>query len=202
VGSQERWKIVGGVRNSLHIGRSFLVNGISDVALEYSKMRDEQLLQIAGEGGLVDEAKLALQVEMERRNLTAKMVDDYRSEQLRYESGRKWKDPNVRSFYIFRTGFRVFGRAYLSDEDNANGIAVRTKWFVAMGIPIFPVASYRYCQKEVTTGMIDWTEMKLIGRVSLNWRQASRTWLVGMGSIVLISGMFVALLWWADRSHR
>jgi len=142
-------------------------------------MSDEQLLQIAGEGGLVGEAKLALQAEMENRKLTTEMVQSYRSEMLRYGNAAKTRDEDLKPIIGTRLlvgSFALLGRSYLSEDDKVRGIVVRTKWFEIRGFPIFPVASYRFSRKEVTTGLIKWNEEKLIDQIPLNWNQAIRTW--------------------------
>jgi hypothetical protein len=172
----------------------------TDFATEYRGMTDEQLLEVAGEGELVDEAQQALQVEMQNRKLTRQMADTYHAGQMRFKNAGKIKDPNNSTFAGI--GFRTFGRACLSEGDRANGIEVRTKWFVLRDLPIFPVASYRYSRKEMTTGQISWTEEKLIDRVPLDWKQAIRTWSVGIGFIVLTITLVALFVAWQDRAHR
>jgi hypothetical protein len=173
----------------------------TDFATEYRRMTDEQLLGIAGEGELVDEAKFALQVEMQNRKLTPEMVQSYRSETLRYQLAQKAEDPNVRRS-LFGLGFNLCGRAYLSEEDGKRGIQVRTKWFTLRGLPIVPIASYRYSCQDVTTGLVQWKEEKLIDQVPLNWNQAMRTWVKSTGLLVLAIALTFLFLAWQDRAHR
>jgi hypothetical protein len=172
----------------------------TNFAVEYKGLTDEQLLQIAGEGGLVEEAAQAIQIEMRSRKLTPAMVENYRAETQRYELARKAEDPN-RSQSMFGTGFTILGRAYLSDQDKAQGIQVRTKWFALRGLPLFPVASYRYSCQDVTTGLIQWKEEKVIDQVPLNWKQAGRTWLKTTGLIILSLALLIAFLEWRNSLH-
>jgi hypothetical protein len=173
----------------------------ADFATTYQHMSDEQLLQIGGEGRLVEEATLALQTEMRRRKLTPEMVKSFRSETLRYELAQKAEDPNVRRG-LFGLGFRLYGRAYLSDEDKHHGIQVRTKWFTLRGLPIIPTASYRYSCHDVTTGLIEWKEERVIDQVPLNWKQAIRTWAKSTGLFLLAVALTFAFLVWHDRVHN
>jgi hypothetical protein len=173
----------------------------TDFAAEYRGMSDEQLLEIAGEGELVDEAQQALQVEMQNRKLTPAMVQAYHSETQRYLLAQKAEDPNVRPS-LFGMGFSLYGRAYLSEEDKSQGIQVRTKWFTLRGVPVIPIASYRYSCQHVTTGLIDWKEEKVIDQVPLNWRQAGITWLKTIGPLILIIAITIAAVAWQDRTHK
>jgi hypothetical protein len=172
----------------------------TDFAAEYRAKTDEQLLQIAGEGDLLDEARLALHSEMQTRKLTPEMVKDYRAETQRYELAQRAEDPNV-SRSLLGMGFSLFGRAYLSEEDRAHGIQVRTKWFTLRGLPVIPIASYRYSCHDVTTGLIHWKEEKVIDRVGLNWRQVGLTWLKTTGLFVFAALLFIAFLAWRDRTQ-
>ncbi len=175
------------------------MNSPSDLALEYRGMTDDQLLQLASEGGFTDEAKLALQTEMSRRKLTQDMVESLRDEQSHYENAKKWRDPNVKTF-IWGVGLDVFGRAYLSQEDKQHDIRVRTKWFVLRNVPIFPIASYRYEYKERTIGQIKWQQEKLLNRVTLNWKQVLTTYAQLLGFVILILGAVWAYSTW-DLNH-
>ena len=168
-------------------------------------MTDDQLLQIAGEGDLVDEANLALRTEMTHRKLTSEMIQSYRSEMLRYENAAKARDEDLKlitgtTLIIGR--FALLGRSYLSEEDRARGIEVRTKWFEIRGFPIFPIASYRFSREEVTTGLIKWNEEKLIDQIPLNWNQAIRTWFKTIGLAILFMALVFLFLAWQERSHR
>jgi murein L,D-transpeptidase YcbB/YkuD len=171
----------------------------TDFASEYRGMTDEQLLEIAGEGELVDEAQQALQIEMKNRKLTPEMVQSYHAETQRYLLAQK---AEVKSELFNFSLFRLYGRTYISEEDKAQGIQVRTKWLTLRGLPIVPVASYRYSCQNVTTGQIKWNEEKVIDQVPLNWNQAIRTWLKSTGLFVLLISLTIICLVWQDRSHR
>jgi hypothetical protein len=175
------------------------MNSPTDFALQYRTLADEQLLQIAGEGGLVDEAKLALHTEMGKRKLTTEMVEKYRAEQQRYEDQRKKSNPIRPTMDI---GTRLYGRDFLTDEDRSRGIQVRTKWFCLRGLPIVPLASYRYSCQNVTTGLIDWKEEKLIGQVPLYWKQVIRTWIKFLLFFVAGITLVILFLAWQERSPR
>jgi hypothetical protein len=163
----------------------------TDFATEYRGMTDEQLLGIAGEGELVDEAQQALQIEMKNRKLTPEMVQSYHAETQRYLLAQK---AEIKSELFSFSLFRLYGRAYLSEEDKAQGIQVRTKWLTLRGLPIIPVASYRYSCKDLTTGQIQWREEKVIDQIPLNWNQAIRTWVKSTGLFVLVIALTIIYL--------
>jgi hypothetical protein len=174
------------------------MNEHTDFAAEYRGMTDEQLLEIAGEGELVDEALQALRIEMQNRKLTPEMVQSYHSEMQRYQAAQK-----ARTQEALTTGFfRKFGRAYLSEEDKQRSIQVRTEWFALRGLPIIPIASYRCSSQKVTTGFIQWKEDKVIDRVPLNWNQVIGTWVKSTGLFVLVISLAIIYLAWNVRSHR
>jgi hypothetical protein len=174
-------------------------NAHTDFAAQYRDMTDEQLLEIAGEGELVEEAQQALRVEMQNRKLTPEMVQSYHAEMQRYLLAQK---AEIKHGLFSFSWIRLYGRMYLSDEDKAQGIQVRTKWFTMRGLPIFPIASYRYSCHEVTTGQIRWKEEKVIDQVPLNWNQAIGTWVKSTGLLVLMIALTVIYLSVQDRAHR
>jgi hypothetical protein len=181
------------------------VNSPFDFAAEYREMTDEQLMEVAGEGGLVDEAQLALRAEMANRKLTTEMVRSYRSEMLRYWSADNARAESLKPITGNRLPlgkFMLFGRSYLSEDDKAHGIEVRTKWFTFRGFPIFPVASYRFSREQLTTGLIEWNEEKPINQIPLNWNQAIRTWFKTAGLFILGAGLVVIYLAWQEKSHK
>jgi hypothetical protein len=174
------------------------MNEHTDFATQYRGMTDEQLLEIAGEGSLVEEAHEALRVEMQNRKLTPEMVHNYHAETQRYQLAQK---AEVNRVLLGNSFFRLYGRAYLSEEDRAQGIQVRTKWFTMRGLPIIPIASYRYSCHNVTTGLVEWKEEKVIDKVPLNWRQAGLTWIKTTGLLVLTFVLVAIYAAWQDKAH-
>lgn len=160
----------------------------------YQHMSDEQLLQVAAEGGLTEEAALALRTEMGARKLGSHDLDGYRKdqEQLRTE---QQQERNNSGF------FRLFGHSFLSEEDRKQGIEVRTKWLTSRGIPIIPVASYRYLRKQRTIGKATVVQEKLIDRVPLYWPQVLLAYAKGLAWAVVaivLGGLYV----WLRKTYQ
>jgi hypothetical protein len=173
----------------------------ANFATEYQDLPDDDLLRIAAEGDLVEEAKIALQAEMSRRKLTKDAVTKYQvDEQRQAEQNRKETGAKTANFFGY--GFEFFGRAYLSEEDRSHGIQVRTKWFSIRHTPIFPIASYRCQCKERNLGKAHVEQEKLLNQVPLNWKQVIATYAKTIGIVILTIVAIVA--WNAFRKwlHR
>jgi len=165
-----------------------------DFATQYRNMTDDQLLQIASEGGLIDEATVALQSEIASRKLTPKEISSYKADQLQYK--REQVERANESFV-----FRLFGRKVISQDDTTHRVVIRTKWFAPRGIPVFPVASYRYSWEQKTIGKATSTHERLIDRVPLNWGQVIRTGAITYGLIILILTLIVVVAEWQNKMH-
>ena len=174
----------------------------SDFAIEYQKMPDAQLLLLANEGGLVDEAKQALAEELKKRNLKKQDI-------VRHEK----KSPHVRLheaaqeknfWWDFgkggRTGLYFYGNHYLNESDKAADIQLRTKWFVLGGVPLVPLAAYRFKCKQKSLGWFRWNvEQTVVNRVPLNWDQIFLTWLKAILFVVVILTLMFLYLWLTDK---
>lgn len=139
-------------------------------------MTDGELLQTLSEGGLVPEAKQILSEEIHRRNLSPSDPPNHQpseKEQLRHEAQERW-------FPLARTGslgFSLYGRNYLTPEDQEENIQVRTKFFVFAYIPLIPIASYRFKYRG-RAGWFQWdTVERPLNRVPIVWTQVLMTWL-------------------------
>jgi hypothetical protein len=165
-----------------------------DFATQYRNMTDDQLLQIASEGGLVDEATVALNSEMASRKLTPQAMSSYKEDQLQYKK-EQVERANKSAF------FRLFGRRVISQDDTTHRVEIRTKWFAPRGIPIFPIASYRYSWEQKTIGKATSTHERLIDRVPLNWAQVLRTGAITYGLIIFALTLFVVVVEWQNKLH-
>ncbi len=166
----------------------------SDFAVEYHRLTDDELLQISSEGGLVAEAKSALQAELSSRKLSSHSLDTYKEDQLRNQ--------RVRLEQSNESGcFRLYGRKILSDGDTSQSTEIRTKWFALRSVPIFPIASYRYSRRQRTLGKASLTEEKLIEQVPLNWGQVLQTAAITYGLILLTLVLIVVIGEWQIKTH-
>jgi len=155
--------------------RNDRMNTHTDFAKTYETMSDGQLLQAANEDGLVDEAKQALAVELQRRNLKRGDLSRHK-ESPRIRLRREATERNLSS-RTGPTGFVFFGRHYLTAADKEANIQLRTKWIAIGGLPLIPLASYRFKCKQQGWRFFHWTDQAVVNRVPLNWDQVFLTWL-------------------------
>jgi hypothetical protein len=168
---------------------ALLLSTYAEFLTTYQHMTDGQLLQIASEGGLTDQAQLPLRAEMAARKLTTNALDAYRKDQQQIRTEQE-QERNRSTF------FDLFGRSFLSEEDRAQGIEVRTKWFASRGVPIFPVASYRYRCKRRTIGKATVIlHEELIDRIPLYWPQVLLTWAKTIAGVAVMLAAFIFYDW-------
>jgi hypothetical protein len=179
-------------------------NSYSNFATQYQQMLDGQLLLLANEGGLVDEAHQALTEELRKRNLKKqdivqqekKSPHEHRlgaaeEKQFRW-ADHWWVDPG--------TGYYFFGRHYLNEADKSADIQLRTKWIALGGIPLIPLASYRLKCKQKSFGWFRWNEeQRVVNRVALNWNQILLTWIKTFLSMAVVIAAFALYDWLKGR---
>ena len=153
----------------------------AEFAETYQHMSDGQVLQTARENGLLPEAKQYLQEEIRRRNLKSsdltREVEPHKT-RLEKETKERWL-PLSR----WRWGYGLYGHSYLNEADKEASIQFRTKFFVAAGIPLVPIASYRFKQTE--------EDDKVLDRIPIVWPQVFRVW---MTTFLWIAGTIAAVL--------
>jgi len=111
----------------------------------YRSLDDSALLQVAIDGGIKDDAKVALRDEMARRSLTGKDVQELR----RWRKKQKSPKPGpVQESLFLGMGIKFVGRKFLSERDKEKGIYVSTKFFVLKYGSFFPLGSYRLKESD------------------------------------------------------
>ncbi|MGA1983010.1 MAG: hypothetical protein ABSG84_11180 [Acidobacteriaceae bacterium] len=174
------------------------MNTQADFATTYQNMSDGQLLETANEGGLVDDAKLALASELHRRNLKKSDLNHHK------ESPRERLNDAAQEKQLpllqLGTGLFFFGKAYLNDADREANIQIRTKWIALRYVPLIPLASYRVKCKEQRWKFFRWTSYeRILQRVPLNWNQVLLTWLKEILFVALIAAGSVLYFWLKDH---
>lgn len=159
----------------------------SALAKHYETLTDAELLILRSEGGLTDEAEPVLANEIRRRNLKETVLKRHKVHQrilLRDEAKEK-------GFGGRGPSLQFFGRHFLNQADKEANIQIRTKWFVLGGIPLIPLASYRFKCTGDPNKWFHWdTEQRVINRVPLNWTQVFLTW---MKTAIVIIGAGLVL---------
>jgi hypothetical protein len=82
-------------------------------------------------------------------------------------------------------GFR--GRDFKSKSDRAAGIELRTRWIIALWLPLFPLGSYRLRRsKRLTPSGRTRPLLELFSKEPLAWRQVFRWWSLTAAGIALM----------------
>jgi hypothetical protein len=157
----------------------------------YQTLTDDQLLKLRSEGGFTEEAEQTLRSELGRRKLASADLKRYVAE---IERTKLREEVEERGGGYRTPGLQLFGRRYLNEGDRETSIQVRTKWFTMSGIPLIPIASYRfkYTGNPGEGSRAD-TQQHVIGRVPLDWAQVFMTWcktaILFIGAGLLIVGI-------------
>jgi len=161
----------------------------SDFAKTYQKLTDDELTQVASEGGFTEEAHRALEVELARRKISSETISELHKEQEQEKTASR----AVRTFSLRGTGTCFFGRNYLSLEDEEKNIQVRTKWFALFGFPVFPIASYRITYSTRSKFKLWWgAKGDYVDRIPLQWSQVLATW---SKALVTVLVLWLVLTW-------
>jgi hypothetical protein len=161
-------------------------NGLAE---KYRNLSDDNLLQLALDGGLTAEAELALRTEMGRRSLSKKDVNALAD----WEEQQKPPPPPPQRVFL-GYGTRFVGKKFLTPEDERQGIFVATKFVVLRYSSIFPIGSYRVIQRDGKVPQIE-------NRVPLQWDQV---WLGVRFTLVAIFVGFAAAavsIYFANRKR-
>jgi hypothetical protein len=161
----------------------------------YRTLTDQELLNLKREGGFTAEAEEVLAGELTRRNLTPGDLKRY----VAVTQRNKLREEVTERGGGYRSlGLQFFGGRYLNDADRSADIQIRTKWFTISGIPLVPIASYRFkCMSHSGKWSSTSTQRGVIDRVSLDWAQVFMTWIktavliVGVGLLIVVISWFL-----------
>ena len=166
----------------------------------YKTLTDQELLNLGRQGGFTEEAEQVLRKELSRRNLGPHDVKQYTAATER----SSLQDEVVeRGGGYRRIGLQFFGKSYLNESDRRANIQIWTKWFTIGGIPLIPIASYRFkCAsssgKRLPTNM----QQRVIDRVPLSWSQVFIVWIKTAIITVGVGLLIVGVSWYLDRRGR
>lgn len=165
--------------------------------LQYEHLTEDELLHVAGESEqLTDEARLALESELSRRNLSTSdinaykqhLADDDKADQLR--SARLQVVPNV------GLGKKFLGMT--NRRRDPNGLFEQyesTLWFVVLWFPVYPIATYTVRRDlERWLGMTFTSNEVALDRHSRNWEMILLTWVKASAFLLALRLMFLLLL--------
>lgn len=159
----------------------------------YKALTDRELLKLRSEGGFTEEAERVLANELARRHLASGDVKKYVAASER----NNLRDEVVERGGGYRSlGLQFFGRSFLNESDRAANIQVRTRWFTMSGIPLIPIASYRF---KAGSPFSAFTQRSVIDRVPIHWPQVFMTFLKTASFIIGACLLIVGLSEWMRR---
>jgi hypothetical protein len=135
--------------------------------------------------------------ELARRNLGSGDLKRYVAETQR---NKLREEVTERGGGYRSLGLQFFGGRYLNEADRRANIQVRTKWFTMSGIPLIPIASYRFKCTGISGESTHASEHRVIDRVSLDWPQVFITWIKTAILFVGAGLLIVGISWYMD--HR
>ncbi len=172
------------------------------LALEkyYKTLTDRELLNLGAEGGFTAEAEQVFGKELARRNLGSRNVKEYvaASERSKLRGEVVERGGGYRSI-----GLQFFGKSFLNETDRKANIHVRTKWFTISGMPLIPIASYRFKATKSGGGSFPTnTQRTVIDRVPLHWPQVFMTFAKTASLVICVGLVFIALSWFLSGGKR
>jgi hypothetical protein len=163
---------------------------VENFAAQYAEYSDGELLRLASEGGLREEAEFALQQELRKRKITSHEV---RQEKLHRKRSELQRNVGSNPYDAFRgTGLTFRGAKYLPNEGE-HKIAVKTRWLVISWMSIVPLGSYRIKEDDTRRGFT------VLRKEKLQWNQVLTGWMQTGSVVILLGCVWLWFRWWAKH---
>ena len=155
----------------------------------YKSLNNQELLSLRTEGGFTADAEQVIDQELARRNLGPAELKHHAAAA---EHDRLRDEATERGGGYRMPGLQFFGKRYLNEADRRANIQVRTKWFTMSGIPLVPLASYRFkCNGGSDNPSHLTGRQTVINRVPLDWKHVILTWFKTV--VILLGAMLVVV---------
>jgi hypothetical protein len=164
---------------------------------EYQHLTADELLHLAEEREqLTDEARLALDGELNRRGLSSSDIDSYRIQREVVEKADKLKHAAPSYIHSVGLGKKFFGKTNRHrDTESLFEQYDTTLWFVVLWFPVFPIATYTVrSDLERWLGMLVASDPVAIGRHPRNWEQILLTWVKAAAVLLALRLTYLLLL--------
>lgn len=165
--------------------------------LEYETLTEDELLNIVGESEqLTDEARMALEAELRRRNLSTQKIQAYAAESAAADEAEKLRRAAPKTISHGSFGRRFFGRANRRRDPSGNfELCESTLWFVVLWIPVYPIATFTVRRDlERWLGMVIASEPFAVERHSRNWEQILLTWVKAAAVLLALRLAYLFLI--------
>jgi hypothetical protein len=164
---------------------------------EYQHLTADELLHLAEEREqLTDDARLALDGELNRRRLYSSDIDSYRIQREAVEKADKLKRAAPSYIHSVGLGKKFLGKANRHrDTQRLFEQYDTTLWFLVFWIPVFPIATYTVRRDlERWLGMLVASDPVAIERHPRNWEQILLTWVKAAAVLLALRLTFLLLL--------
>ena len=164
---------------------------------DYQHLTQDELLHLAEQRTeLTEEARLALDGELHRRTLSSSDIDSYRLECEAADKADKLKRATPDLIVSGGFGKKFFGKTNRNrDPEGLFEQYDATLWFVALWLPIFPIATYTVRRDlERWLGMLVASDPVAIERHPRNWEQILLTWVKAASVLLALRLTFLLLL--------
>ena len=165
-----------------------------EFATQYQALSNDEITQLAREGGLRPEAEIALKAEMHKRSIGAKEVKALRVKQ---EKTKLQMTVGYNPYDYRGNGLQLRGDKFLDETDRNRGITTVTRWVVFCYMSIVPIGSYRI-KRSANSGK----NPEIIGKVNLQWDQILAGWKRTALILLAVVGAVQILIWWAISHNR
>ena len=163
---------------------------------QYEHLTEDELLHVADEKEqLTDEARLALESELRRRNLSTSDINAYKQQLADDDKAEKLRRASRQVVHNVGLGKKFLGMT--SRRRDASGLFElyeSTLWFVVLWFPVYPIATYTVRRDlERWLGMTIPSSEIALDRHPRNWEMILLTWVKASAFVLALRIMFVLL---------
>jgi hypothetical protein len=165
--------------------------------LQYEHLTEDDLLHVADEREqLTDEARLALESELRRRNLSTSDINAYKQQLADDDKADKLRHARRQVVYNVGLGKEFLGMTNRRrDTSGLFELYESTLWFVVLWFPVYPIATYTVRRDlERWLGVAFASNEIALDRHPRNWEMILLTWVKASAFVLALRLMFLLLL--------
>jgi hypothetical protein len=165
--------------------------------LRYQYLTEDEFLHIVEESAqLTDEARLELESELRRRNLSTSEVDAYKRQCAENNAADKLRRARRQVIPNLGLGKKFLGKTNCRrDPGNLFETFESTLWFVVLWFPVYPIATYTVRRDlERWLGMVVSSNEIALDRHPRNWEMILFTWVKASALVLVLRLAFLLLV--------
>jgi hypothetical protein len=165
--------------------------------LRYEHLTEDELLHVADEREqLTDEARLALESELRRRNLSTSEVNAYKQECTDNNEADKLRRAGRQFIPNLGLGKKFLGKTNCRrDPSDPFELYESTLWFIVLWFPVYPIATYTMRRdRERWLGMTLTSNEIALDRHPRNWEMILLTWVKASAFLLGLRITYLLLL--------